>query len=169
MPHFGEEMNMAKRKADPSLAGQLDMFGDTFESINPKSVSSPRREVQTTLAQTSPANDILDLPSVANDILGEHSERTEVGEVEVAAHQIGIVAEDIDMKSLGPNESASQAWVNDEWWTTAMVCAYLQLGRKAIWERQRDVRFQFPPAFHFGTMRHRWRYEDVKAWAKVCR
>jgi predicted DNA-binding transcriptional regulator AlpA len=160
---------MAKRKSDPSLAGQLDMFGETFESIKLKSVSSPRREVQTPLAQPCPANDIVDLPSVANDILAEPIEKSEVGEVEVAADQIGIVAEDIDMKSIGPAESASQAWLNDEWWTTAMVCAYLQLGRKAIWERQRDVRFQFPPAFHFGTMRHRWRSEDVKAWAKVCR
>jgi predicted DNA-binding transcriptional regulator AlpA len=160
---------MAKRKSDPTLAGQLDMFGETFESIKAKSVSSPRREIQTPLAQPSPANDIVNLPSVANDILAEPIEKLEVGEVEVAADQIGIVAEDFDMKSLSPTESASQAWLNNEWWTTAMVCAYLQLGRKAIWERQRDVRFQFPQAFHFGTMRHRWRSEEVKAWAKVCR
>jgi predicted DNA-binding transcriptional regulator AlpA len=99
-------------------------------------------------------------------ILNENSAST--GSL-LSNNQQNIVADNIETKTLGATESASQAWLNDEWWTTAMVCAYLQLGRKAIWERQRDVRFQFPPAFHFGTMRHRWRSEDLKAWAKVCR
>ena len=47
----------------------------------------------------------------------------------------------------------SQIWLNDEWWATAMVCAYLKLGRKAIWKRQRDPRYRFPKAFRFDNMR----------------
>jgi predicted DNA-binding transcriptional regulator AlpA len=106
---------------------------------------------------------------VANEAFTEHNGAPEVGEVEAAANQIGVITDDIDTRLLGHNDRVSQTWLHDEWWTTAMVCAYLKLGRKAIWERQRDLRFQFPQAFHFGTMRHRWRSEDVKAWAKLSR
>jgi predicted DNA-binding transcriptional regulator AlpA len=56
-------------------------------------------------------------------------------------------------------------WENDEWWTTAMVCVYLKLGRKAIWERTRNPKIGFPKPSHFGSSRHRWRAGEVKAWS----
>jgi predicted DNA-binding transcriptional regulator AlpA len=169
MPHIGEEMNMAKRKPDPSLAGQLDMFGDVFENVTPATVVLPHGTVSKSVEQPKPANDMVDPSIVANEAFTEHNGAPEVGEVEAAANQIGVITDDIDTRLLGHNDRVSQTWLHDEWWTTAMVCAYLKLGHKAIWERQRDLRFQFPQAFHFGTMRHRWRSEDVKAWAKLSR
>jgi hypothetical protein len=33
MPNLGEELNMAKRKPDPALVGQMDMFGDIVTGV----------------------------------------------------------------------------------------------------------------------------------------
>ena len=157
---------MAKRKSDPTLAGQLDMFGDgTAEPRLFSKATSPIAKTQ--VDDVQPANDTPLAVIVANDV------PTKADEVQVEAPTLKVEGEHEflarEPKPIVQQAGGAAVWLNDEWWTTAMVCAYLQLGRKAIWERQRDVRFQFPPAFHFGTMRHRWRSEDVKAWAKVCR
>jgi predicted DNA-binding transcriptional regulator AlpA len=70
------------------------------------------------------------------------------------------------IKPAQPKVMIATGWENDEWWTTAMVCAYLKLGRKAIWERTRNLKIGFPKPTHFGSSRHRWRAGEVKAWAE---
>lgn len=158
---------MAKRKSIPTLVGQLDMFGDALGE--PRPLMSKMGEITPLKGDdVIPANDTLREEIIANDVA--------VNDAKVVVEADGLTCQaeaDSKVRSLEPSLPVHQSgtaasWLNDEWWTTAMVCAYLKLGRKAIWERQRDPRFAFPKAFHFGTMRHRWRSEDVKAWAKVC-
>ena len=36
--------------------------------------------------------------------------------------------------------------LDDEWWTTAMVCSYLKLKRRALWDIRRDPAKAFPAA-----------------------
>jgi predicted DNA-binding transcriptional regulator AlpA len=60
---------------------------------------------------------------------------------------------------------STTGWVDDEWWTLAMVCAYLKLGRKAVWERKRDPKLGFPQPVTLGSSRPRWRGHEVRAWA----
>lgn len=146
---------MAKRKPEPANSAQMDMFGGWItERTEPAlSVNLPPPEPEPVEA----AND-----QVANS--------------ELAAND-GLIAE-VDLKDETPTKepamsltptitpvTLSNGWENDEWWTTAMVCAYLKLGRKAIWERTRNPKIGFPQPVHFGSCRHRWRAGEVRAWA----
>jgi predicted DNA-binding transcriptional regulator AlpA len=157
MPHFGEEIIMAKRKPDPSLAGQLDMFGGlstiSNEPMTLPSVPAPEPE------PTEVANDlVIMLETAANDGLHENAES--------AIDQVPIETP-LRSQPVMSTIKLSNGWENDEWWTTAMVCAYLKLGRKAIWERTRHPTIGFPQPTHFGSCRHRWRAGEVKAWADL--
>jgi predicted DNA-binding transcriptional regulator AlpA len=55
-------------------------------------------------------------------------------------------------------------YYEDEWWTTKMVCRYLKLGRKAIWIKRRDPKFDFPKPVRFGNSHYRWRSSEIKQW-----
>jgi predicted DNA-binding transcriptional regulator AlpA len=79
---------------------------------------------------------------------------------------VEIQAKSQTIKPAQPKTMIATGWENDEWWTTAMVCAYLKLGRKAIWERTRNPKIGFPKPTHFGSCRHRWRAGEVRAWAE---
>ena len=146
---------MAKRKPEPAHPAQMDMFGGwaTVRTEPTLSVNLPPPEPEPVEA--------------ANDQVA-HSE---------PAAKDGLIAE-VEMKDETPTiepamlraptsvpVTLSNGWENDEWWTTAMVCAYLKLGRKAIWERTRNPAIGFPQPTHFGSARHRWRAGEVKAWA----
>jgi predicted DNA-binding transcriptional regulator AlpA len=79
MPHFGEEIIMAKRKPDPSLAGQLDMFGDwqvppppppptkKFKATHEKPV--PVIEIESANTDLAYAIEADSLPLAANDVV----------------------------------------------------------------------------------------------------
>lgn len=160
---------MAKRKPDPALAGQLDMFGGNFENAMPAIISMSPSETAKPLAEPKAANDVLDLPIVANDTPMEVSPDIAVtnGEdtktpTDQAVSNPEIAAARSPSLSIG----ITPTWLTDEWWTTSMVCSFLKLGRKAIWERQRHPDLAFPQAFHFGSMRHRWRSEEIRNWAR---
>jgi predicted DNA-binding transcriptional regulator AlpA len=163
---------MAKRKSDPSSVAQLDMFGDVIgEAVMP---ALPKVDFcpEPILPILHAANDAA-APFVEDEIIDEILD-TEVGELEggeenASPDEPQVAVFEAPNSKLPLHEAGtSKVWLNDDWWTTAMVCAYLKLGRKAIWERQRDPRYQFPKPHHFGSMRQRWKSEDVRAWAQDC-
>jgi hypothetical protein len=55
--------------------------------------------------------------------------------------------------------------INDEWWTLAMVCAYLKLGRRALWDIRRDETKQFPVPIKPGGKICLFCAEEVRGWA----
>ena len=145
---------MAKRKADKADSPQLDMFGGwVAPPLQQRSTPTPQ------MPEPRPidvANDEVPLPEpAANDTPTPQSDPPE------ETHATSEI-----MKPAQPKVMIATGWENDEWWTTAMVCAYLKLGRKAIWERTRNPKIGFPKPTHFGSSRHRWRSVEVRAWAE---
>jgi predicted DNA-binding transcriptional regulator AlpA len=150
---------MARRKADTADSPQMDMFGGwVAPSPEQRSIPTPQ------LPESRPID-------VANDdTIGPA-----VTAPEVAANDTPIPQPDQPIetqvtsqaiKPASPKVMIATGWENDEWWTTAMVCTYLKLGRKAIWERTRNPKIGFPKPTHFGSCRHRWRAGEVRAWAE---
>ncbi len=155
---------MAKRKSDPTLVGQLDMFGDGSVEIRPfPNAALPIAKAQADDVQ--PADDTPLVFTIANDV------PTKADVVQVEAPTLKVEGEHEfqarEQKPIVQQAGDFAVWLHDEWWTTAMVCAYLKLGRKAIWERTRNPRIGFPQPTHFGSCRHRWRAGEVKAWADL--
>ncbi len=144
---------MARRKADKADSPQIDMFGG-WEAPPPEQTSTPTPQI----LESRPidvANDEVPVPeAAAND--------TPIPQPD---QPIETQATSQTFKPTQPKVMIATSWENDEWWTTAMVCAYLKLGRKAIWERTRNPKIGFPQATHFGSCRHRWRAGEVKDWA----
>lgn len=146
---------MAKRKPDVKGLDQLDMFSGWCSGSN-----EPTKVANSPVPEPEPFE-------AANDQASTQDLDPE--------NPSSIVAEEaLDPTTLEPAISATprisqpkllSGWENDEWWTTAMVCAYLKLGRKAIWERTRNPESGFPKPTHFGSCRHRWRAGEVRAWA----
>lgn len=67
---------------------------------------------------------------------------------------------------LGPAVRASwKSIVDDEWWTTEMVCAFLKIGRKALWERRRNVTLAMPRAYRMAGKRNLYRSAEIREWA----
>lgn len=54
--------------------------------------------------------------------------------------------------------------LDDEWWTTAMVCSYLKLKRRALWDIRRDPAKAFPAAVKPGGKVNLFRADDVRLW-----
>jgi predicted DNA-binding transcriptional regulator AlpA len=63
-------------------------------------------------------------------------------------------------------EVQSDGRETDEWWTTEKVCAFLKLGRKAIWERRRNPVFAFPKPANLGGGRNHYRASAIRLWAE---
>ncbi len=149
---------MARRKADKSDSPQMDMFGGW--------VAPPLEQSPNPLAQRQEPRSI----EVANDdAVGPNTTGPEVAANDTPIPQpdqpLETQATSQTIKRAQPKVMIATGWENDEWWTTAMVCAYLKLGRKAIWERTRNPKIGFPKPTHFGSCRHRWRAGEVRAWA----
>ena len=162
---------MAKRKQDQGMVDQLDMFGAMTVGEGPDANAGQRVHAAPDQPSPKPANDVIIIPELIDDIAEEpiaFPEPFSLATNEMLEGPRDAVAslEYLSAKLPVHQAGTSQIWLHDEWWTTAMVCAYLKLGRKAIWERQRDPRYHFPKPFHFGSMRQRWKSEDVRAWAR---
>ena len=54
----------------------------------------------------------------------------------------------------------------DQWWTTDQVCAFLRLGRKAIWERRRNPLLDFPRPANLGGGRNHYKASAIRSWAE---
>jgi len=63
-----------------------------------------------------------------------------------------------------PMSSVSVRPLDDEWWTTAMVCSYVKLKRRALWDIRRDPEKAFPVAVKPGGKVNLFRAEDVRVW-----
>jgi predicted DNA-binding transcriptional regulator AlpA len=149
---------MARRKADKTDSPQMDMFGGW---VAPSPEQSPNP-----IAQRQEPR----LIEVANDdAVGPNTTGSEVAANDTPilepVQPLETQAKGQTIKPAQPKAMIATGWENDEWWTTAMVCAYLKLGRKAIWERTRNPKVGFPKPTHFGSCRHRWRAGEVRAWA----
>ncbi len=127
---------MARRKADKADSPQMDMFGGW---VAPPFEQRPAPAVMTPESRPiDVANDEVPLPEpAANDTPIPQSDPP----METQATSQTI-------KPASPKVMIATGWENDEWWTTAMVCAYLKLGRKAIWERTRNPKIGFPKPTH---------------------
>lgn len=53
---------------------------------------------------------------------------------------------------------------NDDWWTTRSVCAFLKIGRKALWNMRRDPASDFPAPVDAVGHRHLYLAAEVRAW-----
>ena len=148
---------MAKRKPDHTAANQLDMFGTLGpEPACPVSVPAVQEAEP---AKPAPAND-------RQAVIAATTE-PEQGQIPVQEADGPIPAEPVQQSKPSRPVSVvtTTGWVDDEWWTLAMVCAYLKLGRKAVWERKRDPKLGFPQPVCLGSSRPRWRGSDVRNWA----
>jgi predicted DNA-binding transcriptional regulator AlpA len=149
---------MAKRKPEPAHSAQMDMFGGWTQPAN-EQITPPSPTVPDPITVEA-ANDQVEPVSLEAPALG----LLEPDTAECAPSQAADSRQHESIIAIKP----PQNWENDEWWTTAMVCAYLKLGRKAIWERTRNPTIAFPQPTHFGSCRHRWRAGEVKVWAETC-
>lgn len=69
-------------------------------------------------------------------------------------------------KPRPPNATPLEAPViSDEWWTTRMVCTFLKISRKTLWERRRNAALDFPRPVNLGGSRNVYRASNVRAWA----
>lgn len=68
------------------------------------------------------------------------------------------------LKQGSAMSSVSIRPLDDEWWTTAMVCSYLKLKRRALWDIRRDPDKAFPAAVKPGGKVNLFRAEDVRVW-----
>lgn len=160
---------MANRKTTPT--SQLDMFGAlaSTSAEQPKPAQLAPAPGPEQAAAPKPPREVALTPAPANDRRGprsaptlapadEQPEPTKVAPIEEAAPSP-------PRASRKPPVPATSRWIDDEWWTLAMVCAYLKLGRKAVWERKRDPKLHFPQPVCLGSSRPRWRGADVRGWA----
>ena len=148
---------MAKRKLDPTTANQLDMFGTLAPEQAKTSTSPVAKEVGP--EKPAPAND-----SQAVIAAAAEPEQRQIPSQE-ADGPIPAEPAHPAKPSRPATVITTTGWVDDEWWTLAMVCAYLKLGRKAVWERKRDPKLGFPQPVCLGSSRPRWRGNEVRAWA----
>jgi predicted DNA-binding transcriptional regulator AlpA len=66
-----------------------------------------------------------------------------------------------------PVETNQPAWSpREEWWTTQMVCAFLKISRKTLWERRRTRDLRFPQPVQLGGARNLYRAASVRDWAE---
>jgi predicted DNA-binding transcriptional regulator AlpA len=141
---------MAKRKSDPALAGQMDMFGILSLPVQVQPKKS-RGHVN---------------PLPANDVA--HAISVQVPEVTLNTDvrpPLGIEDESVVKPPPKAKVLSTRVWLGDDWWTLSMVCAYLQVSRKTVWNRQRDGHAQFPQPVCMGSSRPRWRSAEVRAWS----
>jgi predicted DNA-binding transcriptional regulator AlpA len=66
-----------------------------------------------------------------------------------------------------PSPSGQVVWSpREEWWTTQMVCAFLKISRKTLWERRRTRDLHFPQPAQLGGARNLYRAAAVRDWAE---
>jgi hypothetical protein len=61
-------------------------------------------------------------------------------------------------------EAAMTSAIDDEWWTTAMVCAHLKLSKRALWDLRAHPTKAFPVAIKPGGKINLFRAAEVRAW-----
>ncbi len=54
--------------------------------------------------------------------------------------------------------------IDDEWWTTEMVCSHLKLSKRALWDLRAHPTKAFPVAIKPGGKINLFRAAEVRAW-----
>jgi len=142
-------MSASRKNAELSLPGQMDLFGGGAPKDSTKSeaasqfVEAPRLEA---------ANDQAPPINAAN-----HKTKFRSGRP--------IKIETAPISADSKPEPA--AWApREEWWTSKMVCAFLKISRKTLWERRRTEGLGFPQPVQLGGARNLYRASAVRAWAE---
>lgn len=65
------------------------------------------------------------------------------------------------------SQASAGASIPDEWWTTQMVCVFLKISRKTLWERRRKKALCFPRPVNLGGARNVYRASEVRLWAET--
>ena len=73
----------------------------------------------------------------------------------------------IKQQAQSARPSMEHASISDDWWTTKMVCVYLKISRKTLWERRRRAQIEFPRPVNLGGGRNVYRASEVRAWANL--
>jgi predicted DNA-binding transcriptional regulator AlpA len=61
-------------------------------------------------------------------------------------------------------EAAMTSAIDEEWWTTEMVCAHLKLSKRALWDLRAHPTKAFPVAIKPGGKINLFRAAEVRAW-----
>jgi len=56
--------------------------------------------------------------------------------------------------------------LRDEWWNSQMVCDFLKISRKTLWERRRAKDLNFPKPNLLGGVRNLYRAAAIREWAE---
>jgi predicted DNA-binding transcriptional regulator AlpA len=64
-------------------------------------------------------------------------------------------------------EAAMSSAIDDEWWTTEMVCAHLKLSKRALWDLRAHPTKAFPVAIKPGGKINLFRAAEVRAWMET--
>lgn len=59
------------------------------------------------------------------------------------------------------------AQLRDEWWNSQMVCVFLKISRKTLWERRRAKDLNFPQPKLMGGARNLYRASAIREWAET--
>lgn len=143
-------MSASRKNAAPSLPGQMDLFGGSAQKDSAKAdVASANVEPPRLQA----AND--QTPSITTT---NHKTRFKSGR----PIKIETAPTPADPK---PDPAA---WApREEWWTTKMVCAFLKISRKTLWERRRAKDLNFPQPKLMGGARNLYRASAIREWAET--
>jgi hypothetical protein len=68
------------------------------------------------------------------------------------------------MKPMMMLEAAMTSAIDDEWWTTEMVCAHLKLSKRALWDLRAHPTKAFPVGIKPGGKINLFRAAEVRAW-----
>jgi predicted DNA-binding transcriptional regulator AlpA len=69
-----------------------------------------------------------------------------------------------ESKAPAPVKDPPLSFAVDDWWTTPAVCAFLKIGRKALWNMRRDPASDFPAPVDAVGHRHLYLAAEVRAW-----
>lgn len=153
-------MTARKSKKRPSiLPGQLDLFGA------PQAANAPSpKPANDALAQMNP-------PEPAPFVAPSKPKAANANELVKRPRgrprktpPLACVS-DTAAPRQKPHDVQTQA-VRDEWWNSQMVCAFLKISRKTLWERRRAKDLNFPKPVLLGGVRNLYRSAAIKEWAE---
>lgn len=155
------------RKRSLALPGQLDLFGaaevanksevlaanDAIAPVKMARIPAPAAAPKASLTTPSGAN-------AANSNTPSKRPRGRPRKVPplAATHppsQKAAVSQDHHAEGL-----------RDEWWNSQMVCVFLKISRKTLWERRRARDLNFPQPKLLGGARNLYRASAIREWAE---
>lgn len=152
-------MTARKSRKRPSiLPGQMDLFSA------PEAANAPSpKPANDALARAKIEPATIAAPSKPNAANANEPEKRPRGRPRKAPPL--ICTADAASPRQKTNDIQIQA-VRDEWWNSQMVCAFLKISRKTLWERRRAKDLNFPKPVLLGGVRNLYRSAAIKEWAE---